>query len=339
MRAVLIYDERRPDRPPSWVEAEYESPETIEALLAAVREHCGEAVGVPFGPALPERLKELRPALAFNIAEGREGPARESVVPAVLELLGIPYTGSDAVALGISLNKAMTKRLAAGAGVPTPPFRLCDSPGQAEAAASQLDFPVLVKPNFGGSSVGIGPESIVREPGRLPDAVASCLARFRQPCLVERYVEGVDVTVGLLGNVEIEVLPPGVVKTREGIYSARAKRRHDRRVLCPCELPPGAAERLQRLAVAVYRAIGARDLARVDFILDGGGEVHFLEINPLPGLSPYYGVMPVLARAAGYSHSDLIGKIIRLALERGRSDWSIADVGLAGTASPEHQHR
>ncbi len=290
---------------------------------------------MPFGPRLVEDLKSFRPDLAFNIAEGREGPQRESIVPAVLDYLAIPYTGSDGVSLGVSLNKAMTKRLALKAGVPTPPFRLFESGEQARAAAAELDYPVLAKPNLGGSSAGIEAASVLHGPEGLAELVEELVTAYRQPCLVEGYVRGTDVTVGLLGNERVQALPVGEVRTAQGMYSGEAKRRHDREVVCPCELPDGLAGQLADWSLRIWRAIGARDFGRVDFMLDEAGRAWFLEINPLPGLSPYYGVFPVLAEAAGYDHTALIGEIMRLAIQRHHESRSPADVRLAGTAT-EH---
>lgn len=338
MKAALIYDEVTARGDGSWVEAEYESPETIEALLGAMAAHCEEVVPIPLRVSLVEDMRREAPDLALNIAEGREGPSRESIVPIVLDHLGIPYTGSDGVALGISLNKALTKRLAAGAGIRTPRSAVFESGAEAAGRCDELEFPVLVKPNFGGSSVGIGPDSLVHDPQDLPALVDHHVALYEQPCLVEHYVTGVDVTVGLLGNGQPEVLPAGKVTTSNGMYSARAKEKHDRQITCPCRLPKGLAERLANWSRRVYDLIGARDFARVDYILDEGGRAHFLEINPLPGLSPYYGVFPVLAAAAGYSHTDLIGAIMDLALERYRRTRSPAYERLAGRAAQQCHH-
>ena len=327
LKTALIYDEvtakgdPKGERP--WVEAEYETPETIGALLAAISEHSDEAVPLPLRPTLVEDLGREAPDLVFNIAEGRGGASRESIVPIMLDHLGIPYTGSDGVALGISLNKALTKRLAAGAGVHTPSSAVFESGSQAAGRLAELEFPVLVKPNYGGSSVGIGPESIVRDPQDLPAVVDHHTAAFEQPCLVEHYVRGTDVAVGLLGNGHVEVFPPAKVIARGGMYSAEVKERHERQVLCPCKLPPGLREQLTDWSRAVCELIGVRDFARVDYIVDREGRAHFLEVNPLPGLSPYYGVYPVQASAAGYGHADLIGAIMQHALSRGRDVRSL----------------
>ncbi len=336
MKTALIYDEPTGSGDAPWVEAEYESPETIRALLEAIGSHCDQAVALPFGSDLMERLRTERPDLVFNIAEGREGPSRESLVPAVLDFLGIPYTGSDAVALGISLNKAVTKRLAAELGIPTPPLHLFHTAEEADARAEELDYPALAKPNFGGSSVGVGPESVVRRPEDLPETVARDLERYGQPCLVERYIEGEDVTVGLLGNGRPEILPVGRVVTRGGMYSELVKKLHDREVVCPCEVPEDLRHRLGDYSLDIHRAIGARDLSRVDYILDSDGRPWFLEINPLPGLSPYYGVLPVLAEAAGYGHTQLIGRIMNLVQQRLTERAHRSGDRVAGATAQQH---
>lgn len=339
MKIALIYDEATPGGEGLWVEAEYESPDTIEALLEAIGRHCERAVPVRLGPDTVEVLERERPDLAFNIAEGSEGPSRETLAPAMLDYLGIPYTASDGVTLGVSLNKAMTKRLARDLDIPTPEFRLFHSAQEAEAVAEELDYPLLVKPNYGGSSVGVGPASIVREPGELPGHVGCCICRYQQPCLAEGYVDGFDVTVGLLGNDEPEVLPIGRVVAPGGMYSEMTKKLHEREIVCPYSLSEPLERRLKDWTLALYRAIGARDLARVDYMMDTDGNAWMLEINPLPGLSPFYGVYPVLAEAAGYDYVGLIGRIIDLALERSAAEERTTDERLATGTARRYQHR
>lgn len=196
---------------------------------------------------------------------------------------------------------------------------------------------MLVKPNFGGSSVGISPGSIVQQPARLPSVVGECVDRYDQPCLVEQYVTGEDVTIGLLGNDPVEILPPGAIRTPDGLYSAEAKRNHNRECICPCPLPDDLREQLAAWSLAIHRLIGARDFSRVDYIVDREGRAFFLEINPLPGLSPYYGIMPVLAAAAGYTYTGLIGAIIAASLERQLTERSSMRERLgAGAAKQYH---
>jgi len=314
VKTALIYDKSAPKGKGSWIEKEYETPKTIEALLKAMEEHCDNAIPIPFGPKLIENIRREKPDLVLNIAEGYRGPCRESIVPIILEHLGIPYTGSNGVTLGISLNKALTKRLTAQIGIRTPRFQVFKSGQDVTECYTELKFPVLMKPNFGGSSIGINPEYVVHNRKKLCTLVSEYIVRYEQPCLVEEYISGTDVTIGLLGNVSIEVLPPGkVVTTPDG----------KRKVICPFLLDQHLQKQLADWSLKIYNLIGAVDLSRLDYIIDKEGRINFLEINPLPGLSPYYGILPMLAAAAGYSHTDLIGMIMDLAFKRNREEGVI----------------
>ena len=309
MKTALIYDDTAPQGRDSWVEAEYETPRTIQALLEALEEHCDKAVPIALGPRLIEKIKKEKPDLAFNIAEGRRGPTRESIVPIILEYLNIPYTGSDGITLGISLNKALTKRIAAQVGIRTPSFQVFQSGSEVTQHLGELEFPVLLKPNFGGSGVGITPESVIYDADRLSTLISEYVARYNQSCLVEDYINGTDVTVGLLGNLSVEVLPPGKTVIYEG----------KRKVICPFPISRSLREQLTDWSLKIYGLLGAVDFSRLDYIVDKEDRAHFLEINPLPGLSPYYGIMPVLAATAGYTFSDLIGAIMEKALMRNQT--------------------
>lgn len=308
MKTALIYDKIASGDEKSWVDAEYETPETINVLLKAIQAYGDEAVSVPFGPELVDQLIDQDPNLVFNIAEGHRGASRESIVPSVLEYLNIPYTGSDGVTLGVSLNKALTKRLAIAVGIRTPRFYLFKSSQEVAELGKELDFPLLLKPNFGGSRIGIERACVVHDWKNLSSSIGDYILRYDQPCLAEEYIEGTDVTIGLLGNAPVEVLPAGKIITQKG----------KRKVVCPSSLPRSLERELRNSSLKIYELIGARDLSRLDYILDKKGQLHFLEINPLPGLSPYYGIMPLLAKAAGYSYEELIGRIIKVALERYR---------------------
>lgn len=306
MKTALIYDKIASGGKKSWVDAEYETPETINVLLKAIQAHSDEAVSIAFGPGLVDQLIDQDPDLAFNIAEGHSGPCRESIVPSVLEYLNIPYTGSDGVTLGISLNKALTKRLATAIGIRTPRFYLFKSSQEVAKLDKEVGFPLLLKPNFGGSQIGIEPACLVHDWKSLSTSVSDYILRYGQPCLAEEHIEGTDFTIGLLGNSPVEVLPAGKIITQKG----------KRKIVCPFSLPRSLERQLRSSSVKIYELIGARDLARLDYILDKKGQLYFLEINPLPGLSPYYGIMPVLAQAAGYQFKELTGRIIEVALER-----------------------
>lgn len=308
MKTALIYDKIASRGKKSWVDAEYETPETIDALLKAIQAHSDEAVSIAFGPGLVDELIDQGPDLVFNIAEGHSGPCRESIVPSILEYLNIPYTGSDGVTLGVSLNKTLTKRLATAMGIHTPRFYLFKSSQEVAKLDKELDFPLLLKPNFGGSRIGIEPACVVHDWESLSRSISDYMLRYGRPCLAEEHIEGTDVTIGLLGNSPVEVLPAGKIITQKG----------KRKVVCPFSLSRSLERELGSSSLKIYELIGAMDLSRLDYILDKKGQLYFLEINPLPGLSPYYGIMPILAQAAGYGYEELIGRIIKVALERHR---------------------
>ena len=320
MRVVLVYDEcvdpLSPGELPEDSGAEYEDPRTIEALLGAIGSGGHEAIGLALDEDLARNLLRLSPDLVFNIAEGVRGPARESIVPGWLDHLAMDYTGSDGLTLALSLDKALTKSLAAAHGVRTPAFWRVS--GEAELAALDVPLPAFVKPNGEGSSMGITDSSRVETPEDLARQVRWVVQTYHQDCLVEEFAPGREFCVGLLGNASPQVLPIVEVRTDRDFYAYEDKRDHRKQLLCPAEIAPELAERMTEMAVAVFDVLGCRDLARVDFKLDNAGEPTFLETNPLPGLSPYYSIFPCQAEAGGYNYEQLIQRIIELAVLRAR---------------------
>jgi D-alanine-D-alanine ligase len=320
MKVVLVYDAPfsapTPVGLPEDFGAEYEDAATIDALLASIRA-CGyEAEGLVLDDDFPQRIRAAAADLVFNIAEGRRGRARESLVPGWLDHLGIPYTGSDGLALAVSLDKAMTKTLAVAHGVHTLAFERI---GRAEEVDGiDLNFPLFVKPNGEGSSMGVRRASLVETPEALRRQVAWVLDTYRQDCLVEEFAPGREFCVGLLGNGDPRLLPVVEVRSEDGFYPYEEKRQHRKELLCPAPVSEDVAEEMRHMALTMTRILGCRDLARVDFKLDATSWPAFLEINPLPGLSPHYGIYPRQAEAAGLTHEQLIGEIIRAALDRGR---------------------
>ncbi len=318
MKVVLAYDE--PLSPeaaghlPEDFGAEYDSARTIEALLESIRA-CGyEAVGLALSEDFPQQIRRLEPGLVFNIAEGIRGPTRESVVPAWLDHLGIPYTGSDGLTLAVSLDKALTKTLVSGAGLRTPAFRRVRC--MADLGTVDLEFPLFVKPNAEGSSMGVRPSSLVETEEQLKGQAAWILQMYREDCLVEEFAPGREFCVGILGNDEAEVFPIVEICSGGNFYPYEKKHGHQRELICPARITPNLAEEMCRAGRQVFKLLGCRDLARVDFKLDNDGRPTFLEINPLPGLSPHYGIF--VYQAQGLSHEELIGRIIDSALVRTR---------------------
>lgn len=316
--------------------AEYDTAETVQAIENALRTAHYEVVLLEGDATLPDAIREVDPDICFNICEGHRGDARESQVPALLEMLGTPYTGSKVLANALSLDKAMCKRIWRDNGLPTTPFQIFCWGN--EPLAAELSFPLFVKPLREGSGMGINSHSMVHDEATLREQVQWVIRTYRQPALVESFLPGRELTVGLLGNF----LPPGerspsdlydetgfhifpaleidvsTVAEAGGLYTSHIKADNPLapRYLCPAAIENELAEELKRLAVAAFQAIGALDVARVDFRLGADGHPYLLEINTLPGLNPTYSDIVIAARAEGMEYTTLINEILNLAIDR-----------------------
>lgn len=301
-------------------DAEFEDQETIDAITHALEDTGARVIQLPYRPAVLDDIRTGAFDMVFNIAEGIGARNREAYIPAVLEMLGIPYTGSDPLTLCLTQDKALCKTVVRTAGVTTPPFCLVASPHDIETV--DLRFPLFIKPNHEGSSKGIRTHSKVCDASDLRERVAWTLERYRQPVLVEEFVEGMELSVGVLGNHPVQALPAvefifdEASSAPQQFYSFERKSLHQKELRYPPRISQSLHEALQRMAVAACRAVGCRDYARVDFRLDRDGTPHFLEINALPGLSPAYSIYTFQAEAAGIKHPELIHRILELAMAR-----------------------
>ncbi|MHB1843936.1 MAG: D-alanine--D-alanine ligase family protein [Deltaproteobacteria bacterium] len=301
-------------------EAEYDSPKTLQAIREAIVSHGHEVVDLEATSELPQRLAANPVDLVFNIAEGFKGRNREAQVPAVLELLDIPYTGSDPAALSIALDKALAKKMVRQHGILTPDFVVMQS-GK-ERLPKELRFPVIVKPVAEGSSKGVFGKSVVQTEPELRELARELAARYRQPALVESYIGGREFTVGLLGERRPKVLPVMEVvflgDDPTPVYDFGTKLDWSRRVRydAPAKLEPAQQREIERAARAVFMALGCRDVSRVDFRMDLQGKLYFLECNPLPGLTPGWSDLVLIAQAGGLSYRDLIGEILAGGIRR-----------------------
>jgi D-alanine-D-alanine ligase len=331
-----------------------DSPKTADAIVEALASVGHDAVFLEASILPPhnliQRLEEYRPDLCFNIAESHFGDSRESQIPALLEMLRIPYTGAKLLALSLALDKPMTKRILTYHGLPTPEFQVferADEPidGDLLGGRGKLRFPLFVKPSREGTSMGITAESIVRTVGELRAQVASQIERYHQPILVEHFIEGREITIGILGNLKATAarrvndrVPPQdgsngltflpsmevdldvYAATESNLYTNRIKTEFadEFKYLCPAPLDPAFEVELKRLAAAVFRVTGCKDVARVDFRLDrhNGDKPYILEVNPLPGLNPGYSDLCLQAQAGGWPYERLISAIVDLAAER-----------------------
>ncbi len=307
-------------------EAEWDPPETIIAIANALARQGHIVVHLEATPDLPRVLAEADVDLIFNIAEGVEGRNREAQVPALCELLGIPYTGSDSATLAIALDKALGKKVLLQHDILTPKFQLMES--ARERLSPDMKFPLIVKPNAEGSSKGIGSTSIVDNEEQLRLAVKECVEKYRQPALVEEYISGREFTVGLLGDKRPRVLPPMEIKfkkqesgeTPRPVYDYTVKQDWEEYVYyqCPAKLTESEQKAMEKIARATFWALDCRDVARVDLRMDAEGRIYVLEVNPLPGLTPDYSDLVLIAKACGMEYDQLIAEIMTGGLRRMR---------------------
>lgn len=352
LRVALLYNladnaPADPNAPPDALdELDYEG--NVQAYAAALRA-AGHTVFPMEGDAsLPAKLKRYKIDLCFNTCEGYRGDSREAQVPALLEMLGVPYTAARVLGLSLTLDKAMTKRVLAYHGLPTPRFQEFFTPG--DPLDPKLRFPLFLKPNREGTGKGITDKSIVSTEAELREYVDYLLRNYKQSVLVEEYVDGRDLTCGLVGNldpgminapihldrlhprdgetgvdwagvhffpiseVDYTVYPPGT----EPVYSNRlkvllAEKYH---CFCPAPIPEDIAAEIRRLTLEVFRRTQSHDMARVDFRLDRRTrQPQILEINALPGITPTSD-LTLCAEAEGWTHADLVLAVVDAAIRR-----------------------
>jgi D-alanine-D-alanine ligase len=303
-------------------EAEYDSPETLQAIREAIASWGHEVVDLEATPELPSVLVSTPLDLVFNIAEGLKGRNRESQVPALLELLDVPYSGSDPATLSIALDKGLAKKIVRQHGIQTPNFQLMTT-GKERLLKDFSRFPLIVKPVAEGSSKGVVSKSVCHSESELREVVREILEKYQQPALVEDYIAGREFTVGLLGEKRPKVLPPMEVvfldkSEKTPVYSFQHKLEWNDRIRydVPAKLDPSQLERLKSASRAAFMALGCRDVARMDFRMDEKGRIFFLECNPLPGLTPGWSDLVLIAQGSGIDYRSLIGEILSGAIRR-----------------------
>jgi D-alanine-D-alanine ligase len=323
MKIALLHNPRPDPTPPALPDdafEEFDRPETITAITRAIEALGVKVDAVPVDRRLPWRLDEGRYDFAFNIAEGSGRRCREAIPAAVCELLGVPITGSDALTLALTLDKALARR-AVSPEVPVAPAVLLDGEDDGRGLAS-LRSPVIVKPNDEGSSKGIREGAVVDDVAGAVERSRWLRARYGCPVLVEEYLPGAEVTVGVTGNgAGAEILGLMEIAPADAgspfVYSVEVKRDWRRRVRyhVPPRLPAAMLDTLQQLALTAYRLLGCRDFARMDFRLDAAGAPRFIECNPLPGLDPDNSDLVILA-APTRSYDRLVQGVLLDAAKR-----------------------
>jgi D-alanine-D-alanine ligase len=299
--------------------AEFDSPATIQAIEGALA-----ANGVA-----PERIGNIRTLAArlaagerwdfvFNICEGLSGAGREAQVPALLEAYGIPFSFSDSLVMALCLHKGLTKHVLRDKAVPTAPFAVIETLADLEGLA--LAFPVFAKPVAEGTGKGVTAASRATGPAALRKVCRSLLTKFHQPVLVEAFLPGREFTVGMLGTGRaaeaIGVLEVVLSDRAEAAaYGYLNKEECESRVVYRL-VEDEEARRAAAVALAAWRALGCRDAGRVDLRSNAAGEPQFMEVNPLAGLHPTHSDLPILASAAGIAYERLMGRILKLGLQR-----------------------
>ncbi len=308
--------------------AEWDDETTIDAIENSLS-FAGEVIRLEATEDFPINLREARPDIVFNFAEGLGGVSRESHVPAFCEFWNIPYTGSDPLTLGLCLDKARTKEALIHHGIPTPAYQVVET---IEGIDRSMELPVIVKPLHEGSSMGITARSLC---GSWEDAereIATIFDRYHEPAIIERFLSGREFTVAVLGNdgdgrvlpiveLDFDVLPSGAPP----LYGFEAKWIWDgphsplELYACPANCSPALQKRIEGIAMAAFKTLRCRDWARIDIRCDESDNPFILEVNPIPGVLPQLdnnSCFPKAARAAGLSFDDLILAVLKAGAAR-----------------------
>ncbi len=300
---------------------EFDSEETIDAIREVLESEGHEVIKLGGDTGLIDRVRQTPVDIVFNIAEGLGGRNREAHIPALLEFLNIPYTGSDPLTLSLTLDKAMAKRIVMSQNIPTPRFKKVEK--MEDLDGLDLHYPLFVKLCYEGSSKGVRLDSKILDPPSLREKTRGLLGTYGSPLLVEEFVKGPEFTVGVLGNEKPSVLGVMQIEIKgkhpeESVYSLEIKREWEEKVRyhCPPLIDHTLLKMIEEVALRSYRALECRDVSRVDIRVGEDHIPYFLEINPLPGLSPVYGDLVIMAKGMGWDYAGLVKAIFHHALKR-----------------------
>jgi D-alanine-D-alanine ligase len=326
MRVALVLNTRKDE---SEFEVEYDPPHTVEMIKHGIESAGHDYLFIEADENILETLKQVKPDLVFNRAEGVRGESRESHIPAILEMLGIPYVGANVLSTAVCLNKGWTKKFLAFHGIVTPQFNILSSTRQ----VNKLDFifPVILKPNEEGSSVGINEDNVVSDKKQLVKKLGLMLKEYQQPILVEQFIQGREFSVGVLDclgpkpqvlallEIDFSKFPSEV----GGVYGQKAKTIYEGldHYICPAKVRSDLKKKIERNSIEICKLLEVPDFARIDYRMDANEELYFLEINPLPGMDfdpdnldiSFY---PYMADKSGYTYDQLIQKLIESAARR-----------------------
>ncbi len=322
-RVSIVFNLKRTDLCVRTVDAqaELDSIDTVNAIGEALSAAGYEVSKVEADKDFVKNIEASQPDIVFNIAEGLNGRGREAQVPAILDFLNIPYTGSDETTLAICLDKALTKRLVSTYKVRTPNGIVASKEGY---SIKGLKYPVIVKPNAEGSSKGISGMSVATNARELKKLLKYDFENYDGDMLVEQYIKGREFTVALLGNGDdvTAFSPLEIVFVKDvgmyKLYSYDIKKEFEKyvRLDCPPILSLEKQEEIKATAKKIFKVLKCRDFARMDFMMDEEENLYFIEINPLPGLAPGYSDFPFITQKCGITYNTTIASIIAAALNR-----------------------
>jgi D-alanine-D-alanine ligase len=333
MKIALLHNVRRhyPD-PKDYrhqLEGDFDDPITIKWFIKHLKNLGFEVIPIEANEKAYLKLYRLREKidLVFNVSEGLHGKDRELQIPAMLEMLKIPYTGSSPLVQGLILDKAKAKEIFIVNGIPTPQFQLFGS--EKDLLNPKIKFPVFVKPVAEGSSMGITNNSIANNEKELRHHVKVVLENFHEPALVEPYLNGREFSVAMLGN------PPEIFPIIEPNHNLLPKKYHNfdslevkwffednniNYLACPAKMDKALEKKIKEICLAVWKALGVRDWCRIDIRCDKQNNPYVLELNSPPGLTPpessLSSYFPLAARTAGINYESLLSRIINIALQR-----------------------
>jgi len=316
----LKTDWQRNPNDPVDISAEFDKPETLGHIIEALESGGHHVQRIGNVDNLLNQIDKLDVDIVFNVCEGVSGRNRESQVPIILEMKGIPYVGGDALTLGITLDKIVAKKLFASEGIPTPRYYEVAEDDDLQNFHA-IGFPLIVKTRHEGSSKGISINSRVDSLDALKRQVHLIHTVYKQPALVEEFIKGTEFTVAVLGNDNPQAMPvvqvgiDGNVDLGDQFYTNELVTSERLQYICPAKISKDLTKQIQELAVRVYQCVECRDWGRVDFRVDERGNPFVLEINPLPSLD-VQDVFNIFPNVLGSDYNKTINQVINFALER-----------------------
>jgi len=326
MKIALILNTRSNN---SEFEIEYDPPHTIELIKNGIEQTGNEYIFIEANEDFVENLKLTEPDLVFNRAEGIRGESRESHVPAMLEMLNIPYVGSNVLTNAIALNKSWAKKIISYHSIPTPRFETISQ--TEDLNTIEMNYPIILKPNNEGSSMGINEDNVVYDFKNLKQKFQMMISLYNQPVLLEEFIQGRELSVGLLGNgnqkpeilsileIDFSLLPDDVAN----VFGQRAKTKYDSldHYICPANISISLKKELEILSLNVWKSLDIKDFARIDYRMNKNGKLFFLEVNPLPGMDfdlddNDFSFYPLMAFKSDYTYNELIYRILNSACLR-----------------------